>query len=83
VPQALPLFPLGPETGEAFIQPAFYSSFRCIGAACEDTCCEGWAVFVDKTTYHKYQTCSDSELSPKLKRESCAALSLRVRARAQ
>jgi lysine-N-methylase len=51
---------------EPWAQPAFYGAFQCIGAACEDTCCEGWGVSVDKATYEKYQNCSGSELSPKL-----------------
>jgi lysine-N-methylase len=63
----LPLFLPGQETGETFTQPTSYRSFQCIGAACEDTCCEGWGVFVDKTTFQKYQTCLDSELGAKLK----------------
>ena len=29
--------------------------FRCIGTACEDTCCRGWNVPIDRTTYKKYQ----------------------------
>ncbi len=49
------------------LEAACYSAFQCTGAACEDTCCEGWGVFVDEVTYHKYQNCSDSELGPKLR----------------
>ena len=67
VPSELPLFLPVQETGATSTQPTFYSSFQCIGAACEDTCCEGWGVFVDKVTFQKYQTCSDSELGAKLK----------------
>lgn len=53
--------------GELPAQPSFYTAFQCIGAACEDTCCEGWAVSVDKATYDKYQNSSDLELGAKLK----------------
>ena len=31
------------------------NAFRCIGGACEDTCCHGMTVPVDKTTYVKLQ----------------------------
>ncbi len=55
------------EVGERLVQPAFYTAFQCIGAACEDTCCEGWGVSVDKATYDKYQNSSDMELGAKLK----------------
>lgn len=37
------------------LQPQYFEHFRCIGADCEDTCCEGWGVVVDRETYEKYQ----------------------------
>ena len=67
VPSELPLFLLGQEAEESSTQPTSYSSFHCIGAACEDTCCAGWGISIDKTTFQKYQGCSDSELGAKLK----------------
>jgi lysine-N-methylase len=36
------------------LQPGYFDEFHCIGAACEDTCCTGWIVNIDKTTYAKY-----------------------------
>ncbi|HTW66401.1 MAG TPA: flagellin lysine-N-methylase [Bryobacteraceae bacterium] len=48
------------------LQPRSYHAFRCIGAACEDTCCVGWIVNVDKQTYEAYQRCNDPELGPRL-----------------
>ncbi len=44
------------------LQARHYDEFRCIGADCEDTCCDGWGVTVDRNTYDKYQNCSDAEL---------------------
>ena len=44
------------------IRPGYADAFRCIGAACEDTCCQGWGVFIDKNTYAKYQTLPDGPL---------------------
>ena len=38
------------------IQPEYSEKFRCIGPACEDSCCVGWNVDIDKATYEKYQT---------------------------
>ena len=58
---------LDDEAGALHAEPTCYSAFKCIGAACEDTCCEGWGISVDKATYHKYQTCSDVALGAKLK----------------
>ena len=40
--------------------------FRCIGAACEDTCCGDWGVSIDRKTYEKYQACGDPELQSPL-----------------
>jgi lysine-N-methylase len=38
------------------IRPHYAENFRCIGAACEDTCCVGWNVSIDRDTYERYQT---------------------------
>lgn len=29
--------------------------FRCIGSLCEDTCCKGWNISIDRLTYEKYR----------------------------
>lgn len=49
------------------LQPQSYHAFRCIGAECEDTCCAGWIVSVDKTTYQAYQRSEDPELAPRFR----------------
>jgi lysine-N-methylase len=49
------------------LQPSYYEAFRCVGSVCEDTCCRGWRVSVDKETFQKYQTCSHANLGPKLR----------------
>jgi lysine-N-methylase len=36
--------------------PHYVANFRCIGHECEDSCCEGWDILLDKATYDKYQT---------------------------
>jgi lysine-N-methylase len=48
------------------LQPRSYRAFRCIGADCEDTCCIGWGVNVDRSTYEAYQCCDDPNLSSSL-----------------
>src|SRR5665213_1053533 len=45
------------------LQPSYFGAFRCIGSQCEDTCCRGWRVPVDKITFEKYQACSHSALA--------------------
>ena len=37
-------------------RPLYGSTFRCIGADCEDTCCHGLGVLLDKKTYDRYQS---------------------------
>jgi lysine-N-methylase len=48
------------------LQPSYYETFRCVGSECEDTCCKGWRVPVDKQTYEKYQTCSHPGIGGRL-----------------
>ncbi len=42
-------------------EPPHFARFHCLGADCEDTCCDGWAIAIDKPTYQKYQQCSNPE----------------------
>jgi lysine-N-methylase len=44
------------------IRPEYAERFRCIGPACEDSCCQGWAVPVDQPTFEKYQSLPASPL---------------------
>jgi lysine-N-methylase len=53
-------------TPGSLLQPDHFDAFHCIGSDCEDTCCVGWIVHVDKSTYDKYQNCADPELGPRL-----------------
>ena len=46
------------------VQPRHYEKFHCLGADCEDTCCDGWSVNIDRGTYDKYQR--SAELRPVL-----------------
>lgn len=47
-----------------FIVPGYVKDFKCIGAACEDSCCIGWNVDIDQHTYMKYKKMRDAELTP-------------------
>jgi len=38
------------------LRPLYAKQFRCIGAACEDVCCWGWEVTIDRATYQKYES---------------------------
>jgi lysine-N-methylase len=49
------------------IVPSYYKDFTCIGAACEDNCCEmGWNIDIDKKTYQKYRDFRDPEFKATL-----------------
>ena len=37
------------------LQPRYADDFRCIASRCEENCCEGWGVYIDKATYKKYR----------------------------
>lgn len=45
----------------------YYSQFSCIGGACEDSCCIGWRVDIDKNTYTNYRNNKHKELAPLFK----------------
>lgn len=49
-----------------FLVPKYLDQFQCIGSSCEDTCCAGWSVTIDKATYKKYKKLKDPTLSKKL-----------------
>ena len=44
------------------LQPQYVSKFQCTGPACEESCCIGWRVQIDKSTYQHYRECPDTEL---------------------
>jgi len=44
--------------------PSYMQQFRCIGSACEDSCCTGWRVDIDQEAYKKYAKIQDKELRP-------------------
>lgn len=35
--------------------PSNFHEFKCIGSECEDSCCVGWRIDIDKATYHLYK----------------------------
>lgn len=46
-------------------QPQYFDRFRCIAADCEDTCCNGWEILVDRGTYEKYQNAPARQIADK------------------
>ncbi|MBU3180655.1 flagellin lysine-N-methylase [Clostridium psychrophilum] len=44
------------------LQPEYMKNFSCIGPDCEDSCCIGWRVDLDKKTYLEYKKINNNEL---------------------
>ncbi|ACJ31732.1 Flagellar biosynthesis protein, putative [Shewanella piezotolerans WP3] len=38
---------------KSLIRPSFVTQFSCIGSECEDSCCYGWDIHIDKQSYKK------------------------------
>ncbi|MEZ9197107.1 flagellin lysine-N-methylase [Shewanella sp. 10N.286.54.B9] len=38
---------------KSLVRPSFVTNFNCIGSECEDSCCYGWNIYVDKQSYKK------------------------------
>lgn len=51
------------------IAPLYAQKFTCVGASCEDTCCAGWGVTIDKKTYNAYQKVNSPSLKERLTHE--------------
>jgi len=49
---------------DTMLMPAYATRFTCIGGDCEDTCCAGWGVTLDKASFYRYQSSFDAELRP-------------------
>lgn len=47
--------------------PIYLKEFKCIGGECEDSCCIGWDVDIDKFTFQQYESVSDSDMKNILK----------------
>jgi len=40
--------------GHSLVTPRYYQDFQCVGDKCEDNCCHGWTISIDKKTYRNY-----------------------------
>ena len=56
------------DNNRVVLQPAYMKYFHCIGSACEDSCCIGWRVNLDKKTYKTYKKLRDKELKPMIQK---------------
>ena len=42
--------------------PLYLKEFKCIGGICEDNCCIGWDVDIDKSTFKQYYKVQDKDM---------------------
>lgn len=42
--------------------PTYLKEFKCIGGACEDSCCIGWNIDIDKITFRQYYKVKDEKM---------------------
>ncbi|MBU3155758.1 flagellin lysine-N-methylase [Clostridium estertheticum] len=42
--------------------PTYLKEFECIGGECKDSCCIGWDIDIDKTTFRQYYKVQDKEM---------------------
>lgn len=40
-----------------YVLPDYYPQFHCIADRCEDTCCAGWQIMIDKRSLRRYKAC--------------------------
>ena len=55
---------LHPSRSLTALLPRYVSRFSCIGPSCEDSCCAGWQVTIDKKTFTAYKQSNHQELKP-------------------
>lgn len=44
------------------LRPNYFEKFRCVGGDCEETCCGGWKIDIDRKTYKMYMKCKDVKM---------------------
>lgn len=46
--------------------PSYMGKFHCIGGECEDTCCAGWKITIDESSYLKYKKTKSKTVQRKI-----------------
>jgi len=47
--------------------PGFFIGFQCMADACENDCCRGWRIDIDKNTFNKYKQCQNTDIGGELR----------------
>lgn len=51
------------------LKPSYYDKFKCVGSSCEDTCCKGWDIHVDKEIFKVYKSTKNVPITNLLENE--------------
>jgi len=51
---------------QTMLTPNYLKEFSCIGGACEDSCCTGFSIPIEKTTYEKYKEIEEEGFKEKI-----------------
>ena len=43
--------------------PSYINEFKCVGGSCEDNCCGGWEMHIDKNTFEQYENIQDKKMN--------------------
>jgi len=49
--------------------PGFFVDFQCMADACDNDCCRGWRIDIDKNTFNKYKQCQDTDIGEELRKK--------------
>lgn len=52
---------------KTMLVPEYINEFQCIGPQCEDHCCQGWLITVDRKSFFSLKEIKNSELTLKIK----------------
>lgn len=50
------------EKNTKLVCPTYFDKFQCIGGECEDSCCIGWDIEIDKKTFKSYYKVKDENM---------------------
>jgi lysine-N-methylase len=60
---------LHPVNNHSVVSPAYVGRFACTGSKCEDNCCTGWLVTIDKKTFNAYRQAKNPGLEKRFSQD--------------
>jgi len=47
---------------------SYLDDFKCTGGSCEDNCCGGWDIHIDKSTFNQYENIQDKKMKKHIRK---------------